>query len=333
MITNVYIQKYGGIDTSVVRTDRIENLEADIHQYYPELYRDLWGSQPIVATISLAELIDKVTDGEIVNTFCMMFLAYRYQLNLKLSPLSIAISFFNYKQLQIKKPGSVDETLYNKSTLPRLTYICFSGYFSELDIDVLTEFSENVQIIMIYDNQTGGPTFWDNKMSDVYEDDARKHKKAFDMISDKILLLPLDSSGGKINSRNLYDLFEYTVYRSIRKFRPDMVIINHPFNFTPENAEGPKSPPFILKPKTWSKILFEICVAANYKVMILPHKLLNADQYYEKVNFSSQNPHMKDFVKRVLPMFSQPLTSKSLEDYFVSSVEVMSSKTRVSSLN
>lgn len=323
LLTQVYLPNYDKFHEAV-RFDKDYLLE-DLSKYHQDLYMDLLSPQSIVAAISLAELIDKVTDGEIVNTFCLLLLAYRYPLNLKLSPLSIGISFFNYKQLLMPNPAFPEEKLYSKETLPKITYICFSGFYSEIDIDVLCEFSKNVQIIMLYDRETGGPVFWEENSIGIYQNDARSKKKDIFSLNDNVLLLPMDSSGGKINSKNIYDLFDYTVYKSIRKFKPEIVLINHSFNFGPEQAAQSKAP-FILKAKTWSKILYEICVAANYKVMILPHKLINLHEYCEDPVISETTQHLKHFSQTILPKFSDKFVEKSFEEYFIGSVEVLSSK-------
>lgn len=325
MITETYIEKYRAIDKPS-DCSSIEKLETFLKcdSRYEDFHSDFWSAQPIFAAISLAELIDKITDGEIVNTFCLFPIAYRFPLNLKLSPLALAISFFNFKQLQVTRPQSSTEFLYTKKTLPKITYICFTGYYSELDIDVLYQFSENVQVIMIYDAQTGGPDFWNDDTSDEQSiaQDSRVRRINFRSISDKILLLPLDTSNENVTSRNFYDLFEQAVYRSLRAFKPDLVAINHPFTFDPEQS----SCRFGLKPKTWSKILFEICEAVNYKVLILPHKLRSPEQEVKLEEASTSDQSMTYFIEKVIPQFCHKLNSKLFEEYFGSSLEVMASK-------
>mgnify|MGYP006950856946 FL=1 len=325
LITKIYAPIYGAINENFEQMEP-NKIEKEIKEKYPEFWHDFWSEQSVIMAVSLTELIDKVTDGEIHSSFCLLSLAYRFRLNLKLSPLALSISFFNYKQLQIEKPSS-KERIYSKSTLPRLTYICFSGFYSELDIDIINEFSENVQIIMIYDASTGGPLIGEERIVDADDDDARlpNQRRHFLSISEKLLLLPLDCSDGKITSRNLYDLFDTMVTRSIKKFRAEMVLINHPFNF--DSAQTSTSQlPFMLKPKTWSKILYDICLTVNCKVMIHPHKIIDPKNYDSGVNFKGNNAHLNFFVTNVVPVYANPFRRGYFEKCFLLSLEVLASK-------
>ena len=285
---------------------------------YPDFAKDVMNSSNLV----LHELIDKVTDGDISNGICLMSISYRFPLNIKLSPLALAGSFFNYKLMQATKLNTGGK-IYKRNSLPKMTYIYFTGYYSELDIDILSAFSDNVQIIMIYESSTGGPLFDSGILSDdELETDTKKFKKRESSRGQNknLLLIPLDSSLGTITSRELYDVFEDFVFEGLRRFNPEVVLINCPFNF--DTSDVSKRFPFTLKAKTWAKILHTICSIAFYRVVFLPHKIIERDEHKQQYQ---KRDILNNSITNTPSLYSQIWNKNCIEEYLVATLEVLTS--------
>ena len=312
IVAKVYIPVYGEL------TELKKFSESQMKSKYPDFASDFMNP----SHLALHELIDKITDGDIANGICLMSISYSFPLNAKLSPLALAGSFYNFKLLQAAKLNS-GEKLYKRDTLPKMTYICFTGYYSELDIDVLSATSDNVQIIMIYDSRTGGPAIDHEFMNESeVEFDARlpSRRKHFQKVNPNLLLIPLDTSNDGVTSRELYDVFEELVFEGLKRFKPELVLINCPFNF---NGDCTKKFPFSLKSKTWAKIFYTICDTAFFRVVLLPHKVIKREEYFDR---QSENENLDFFLDKVLPQFSQPWDKSNIEQYMAATIEVITSK-------
>ena len=271
VLENIYHKKYHFQKLGLM----ISEMETELSSQFPRLYEDFFSTENMITLTSLSELIDKISQGDILNAFCFSLLTFNFPLNLRLSPITLAISFDSYKKLQLKEEA---ENTYKKSALPKLTYICFNGIYSQLDIYMIYEYSDNVQVIMIYDQSTGGPIV-EQRTPDNSVSEAENDPKSFESlakISKNILLIPLDCSAGKIDSKSIYDLFTNTINRAVRAFEPETVLIAHSFTFHPDepyNQTKANPIPFSLKTSTWTKILYDLCLIANYKVLVYPSKL------------------------------------------------------------
>jgi len=304
----------------------LSEMETQLKSKFPRLSEDFFSPDNMITITSLSELIDKISQGEISNAFCFSLLKFEFPINLRLSSLALAISFDNYKKLQLKQD---QETTFKKSTLPKLTYISFNGLYSQLDINILYEYSDNVQVIMIYDKNTGGPIAEDRIPEDP-RNEAGIDFNTFDSIakiSKNILLLPLDFSEGKFDSKSIYNLFTNTINRAVRKFDPETVLITHSFNFQPEepfNQAKKSQVPFSLKASTWTKILHDLCVAVNYKVIVFPSKPCYGPNINNEAGAGADKWKLKESDEETLLAFSQPWNSSYIEDCFIGSLEVLS---------
>ena len=315
LVEKVYTPIYGLFPD---KPTKIEGLQSFMQQDHPKFYEDFWGDRNLEFADSFEDVLDKIRLSQYTNVLCLMDLSYTFPYNLKLSPLAFAISFYNFKleKLTEKQPKGL-EGQNIKAPLTKITYICFTGYYSEIDIDVLTKFSQDVQIIMIYLNTTGGPVL-DNKNTESSRDelDARvllKRKNVI-TISKNILLLPLDASEETINSDYIYELFDVIVTPAIKRFETEIVCVNYPISFHKESG-------FALKPSTWSKILYNICLAANYNVVLCPHRIFVPEE-----RDTIDNEAIQMFVADILPKFSRAPDWDYFQECFTRSLHVLSSK-------
>jgi len=260
-------------------------------------------------TMAIQGVLDKMTDQEILNTFVLSGLYYNHYLNLFLSPLAFSISEFHHKLLGLTKSGS-DQPFYKKGSLPKMTYISFTGIYSEFELDLLSEFSEHIQIIMIYDENTGGPKILGDRL-DEDDLDFRKEKRYYRAISDKILLLPLKAGKGKpLQSNEIWSIFETFVFKAINQFKPDYIAFNHSFIFHRES-----NAPFYLDEATLGRIVYNLAILADYRMIISPFKIPDlclaetsiAEDKRKKrmeegdkiINFFKEKTPLKDDIERV----------------------------------
>lgn len=322
---SVYQDLYG-LD-SLQQATSADEIEIALKKYVPELNSDFFCEHSIVAAISLSEIVEKLVDGEMLNMFSLFTTSYTHYLNLKLSPIVLGIAFYNYKILKQKIDKSGDDKK-QKSSLAKITYIHFIGHYSEIDLDILYHTSDNIQVIMIYDRASGGPSFEKNDpLNDPDAADARIpfQKKSVLKTSQNILLLPLDCSSGVIDSKEISNLFDSVVYRAILNFKPELIVLNHSFNFHP--SKTPREDfPFSLKVTTFQKIIHNLCIISQYKLMIIPHKLIGVNDYVFKTNFNTSNPHLQEFMKGSLRTYSRLWDVKYFTDCYVASLEVLTGK-------
>ena len=313
-----------------------DEIEISLKNKTPSLYRDLFGYQTILAIVSISEVIDKIIEGDLNSSFCLVSLSFTHSLSIKISPAALAVSFLNYKLLQrknddISSSSAAEKSSNNKQNLPKITLLYFTGYYSEVDIDIICELSENVQIIMVYDSSTGGPNFSSSMNSGAdeakTEEDSRDpyQKTPFYKKSSNILLLPLACTENTINSEEIWVLFERVIFPSIIRYAPELLIINHSFNFHPNKFEDKDDPMrFNLSQHIWDHIFYQLCLILQYKVVIIPHKLIEPKEYYRKTDFSTKNPHMKEFIENVPKIYGRPWNLNYFENTYVSSLEILS---------
>lgn len=295
----------------------LHEIEECLKRDHPLLYKDFAEMHPFSLTVTLWEIIQKIIDGLHPSCYCLASHSYSHYLNLKLSPAALGVSYYYFRTLYTTSQVA-DKP--RKSEAPKITYLSFTGFYSEIDIDVLYQNADNVQVIMIYDSSTGGPSF--NGTEPDRDARASESQRRDFRISNNILLLPLDCSDGRVSSKAIKELFEQVVYRAIRSFRPELLVVNHSFNFHPEGDF-----PFALKASAWQKILHNLCLIVSYKILIFPHKLVAEDEYALPNNFdSSESLHLCEFRSKALPVYSRPWNSGYFEDCFVKSLEALSGK-------
>ena len=273
-------------------------------------------NKTMVASIALAEVCDKITDGEIFNAFILLSNFLKHPLNNLLSTAALAVSFFNHKLSKIKKSNS-EEYIYNKSQLPKITYIAFEGFYSEITIDTLLSFSDNVQIIIIYDANTGGPNILHSRYGVVPDNDYRVNSLSNPSSAyDKILYLPLECDPEKksIFGEDFMILFDDMVLRSIRKFKPDLVVMSHSFTFTKNNKT-----PFYIEETQLSNIVYNICLTCNFKLIIFPFKL--HDEALKHYGHEEKSVERIQYIKQ---RFCEDYDRKYLKISFVNCVETLS---------
>jgi hypothetical protein len=270
-------------------------------------------NKTMLAAIALAEVCDKITDGEIFNAFILLSNFLTHPLNNLLSTAAIAVSFFNYKLTKLKKSSNNDEFIYTKSQLPKITYIAFEGFYSEITIDMLSSFSDNVQIIMIYDSKTGGP----NVLNSRYGEQKDLHYRVKDAeTNDKVLYVPLECASDKKSyfGEDFLLLFEDVILKSVRRFKPDLIVMSHSFNFTRNNKT-----PFQIDEKAFSQIVYNLCLTVNYKLIIFPFKLYASGlQVYDPRRHDNS-----ERIEYIRNRFCEDYDRKYLSNCFVDSVEAL----------
>ena len=312
MFNEVFVKIYG--------FESFGNLNADIElglkSKYPRFYHDFFGPDALSLVTSVGDLIEQVADGDMINAFCVCNLSFTSPLNQLLSPLALSLVYYTQRFLNKKRIDS-----NSKETPSKITYISFGGFFSELDVDLLDQLSENVQMIVIYEKSTSEFPIA-SRIDDVIELNGLQ-KNVPSKFRSNLLLLPLDCSGGKISSRHLIDLFENVVHRAIKAFAPEAILISHSFNFNPtQSLHGKTNPvPFSLKASTWGKILYNLCLAVNYRVIVFPHKPLLPEAIEVK-----ENENLEKILKEIIPIYSQEWNALYLEECMTLTMEVLSGK-------
>ena len=296
-------------------------------------------SEPIMAiVISLQEALDKITDDEINNLFVLCCHNFIHPINWLLSPVAISLSFFHMQLLGMKKPHK-DDPYYTKSNLPRVTYLSLTGLFSEIDIDILNAFSDNVQIINVYDENTGGPSSILNQGEYSSEPSFRDTDSTFQKIT-KLLLVPLKCSkegGGKPYQPNdLLTLFQDIVIRSIEKFKPSYIVLNCSLIFD-KNSQTP----FWLDEETFGHIVHLLCQLCDNKVLIYPFKLPQKPPQDSKDNELllsgikryNQKPKLQTRLQFIWDRYFIPYNEIYLRDCFVQAFEALSGLKEASLFN
>ena len=287
---------------------------------------DLLNDSIVNTVVSLMENIDRLSDDEIKSCFVLSSHTFTHPLNCLLSPAALSVAFMNYKLSQLQKPNK-DELYYNPKSLPRVTYLSFTGIYSEIDIDVLNAFSENIQTIMVYDEQTGGPDI----LPDVaYGEgrDFRQIKRHAGDINEKLLLLPMrsykDRNGKVYNSNDILCFFEEIIFKSIEKFKPSYIVLNCSLNFDPESKN-----PFNLDPKTLGHIVQVLSQLSDKKVLIYPFKLpdINNSEVQTCLDRSAsflQVEEQRDRFINILDCYSETYNIEYFNDCFINLIETLS---------
>jgi hypothetical protein len=167
-------------------------------------------------------------------------------------PVSLMLAYYLDRQKKTKPEEHVK----------KITYINFVGFYPELDIDFLRQTSTAIQMICIYDKETQNYPL--PKVPNENSDPQQNSE-----FEKNLLLLPLSSSEGKIDSHYIESLFERIVEKALEKFGPDLIIISHSFLFSPWQNN---SLLFNLDVDSWSRILYRLCLKVNYKVIVFLHK-------------------------------------------------------------
>ena len=328
IVVEIYKNKYGVVSTDSIKEN---NIMDKLKHHEPELYHDFFNDEAIIEVMSLQILIEKVGDGDIVNSVGLVAFNFLHPLNQKLSIQALAASFLNYKLLHTK---ITDRSLvYNKDNLPKITLLSMVGYYSELDIDILYHYSKNVQIVMLYDSRTGGPDFsnWE-----IVETDTRLPNctKPFYMISDKLLLLPIDVSHGSLESHEIYDIFEKVICYSVQLFKPDIALVNHSFNFHPSSSSEVNPIPFSLKARTLCKIIYDFCQAVQYRILVTVRKPIRRVGADGKPLWHSKSTEKSTELKEVVgidpTIYFREWDYNYCEDAIESVIEVITSNTILS---
>ena len=279
------------------------------------LFDDLSNELALKTVLSIRKVLDDVTDDEITNFFIMNTHSFLHPINYLLSPAALSVSFFNSQLLNTKKLYK-DEYYYSKSSLPSVTYLNISGIYSEIDIDILHEFSGNIQTIMIYDENTGGPSIL-SKGEYKEEIDGRKNPRGFQTISDKLLLIPLRCDKKRkeksYSQNDILSIIEQMVVGAIAKFKPSYVVLNCSLIH-----DGQSNTPFCIDGNTLGKILQLISVLCDQKVVVYPFKLPNlAGGNNQKILKRSAR---YDYI---FEKYAIPYQPKFLLDCFVNCIEAL----------
>lgn len=309
-----------------------ESLESSIKDNKKLLKYDFLNDSTLAITVSLSEVIDRLTDSdEIQNCIILNSHSFIHPSNWLLSPAALALSFFNSQIIDLKKPKN-DEPYYTKATLPRVSYLSLTGILSEMDINVLNRSSENIQIVSIYDENTGGPTILrDDRLVKVPK--KSNLKIDFQDTSNKLLLLPLkckkNSDGSykkEYTSNGILQLIEYAVIPSLTKFRPSYIVLNVSLIFDAENQT-----PFSIDTETLGYIVHLLGKLADCKVIVFPFKIPNMKEPEIKDCFEEAKKHIEDKEEQerldsILDRYGVPYNEVYLRNSIVRIFEVLSGK-------
>ena len=284
----------------------------------------------IIATVgSMTEALNKITDDEASNYVFLSSHNFLDPINWLLSPAALSIAYFNYQLLNTRKPHK-EENYYTKQSLTKVTYICFTGIYSEIDIDIIYAISDNVQIIMIYDENTGGPAIISNKYKQ--EDrDFRKTKRHFHTISNRLLLIPLkcpEKSTQKSYSPNdILAVFEEIVLKALSKFKSSYIVLNCSLTFEENNKT-----PFILDETTLACIVNMISTTCDNKILVYPFKLPDLrvqeiiDHTAKSLDELKDNKEDHDRLRYIIDTYSVTYNEEFFSNCFVAIFEVLSGK-------
>ena len=305
--------------------DGVQSPKLPISDEKTLLTDDLLNDSAMVTAISILEMYDKITDNEIQNCIMMTTHSFIHPVNYLLSIAALGLSFFNFQLLSLRK-FQTDEAFYDRETLPPVTYISFTGIFSEIDIDVVNAFSNNVQTIVLYDSSTGGPTL-DKKGAYEVVEDQRTTPRHPHTVSDKLLLIPLNCENSKTkkayNQNDILTIFENLVARSIAKFKPTYIVLNCSFIFEENNDT-----PLAIDKETMAQIIHLLSLLCDKKIIIYPFKLPNIQRgdtkkYFDATNQFLKSDLQKERFKTIFTKYSRPYDEKYLAGSIYASFEVL----------
>jgi hypothetical protein len=306
-------------EKSMRKIQGLEYSEKKLKEKFPLCFNDLLGPETYKTIISISELAEKLLEGQFESSFCLVSIQFSHHQVLKVSLAAMVISFYNFKLLQ-KKPSHHEEA-FKKDTLPKITLITFVGPYFELDAVLLNEYSENVQLIVIYEQQ-------DDTLSEMIDKVWKQN----------VLLLPLT---GLIQSSSIVFLFRNYVLPAIKIFEPELVFFSHSFNMHPAkdnstnmHAAKDNSTKISLYSHDLSYIVDSLCKLTNYKVIIIPEKVIEKDEYVgnseiDNLKFSKSSTRKWNydyFTKCVIKIFEgltrmkTPTLSKHADDFSAFSV-------------
>ena len=286
----------------------------------------------MTTVLSLHELFDRITDDEVSNCFCLTSNPFIHPINYLLSPAALALSYFHHSLLASKNPRRNTENHYNKQTLPRVTYLSLTGIYSEIDIDIINTFSDSVQTIVIYDENTGGPPILPRKNNRKFEEGSlREQETHFHNICKMLLLIPLEcSTDEKIksySSKDMLNLIMDMVIPSIAKFKPTYIVLNCSLIFDQNNKT-----PFDIDESTLAKITQLLKVVADQKVIIYPFKLPTQTEnhtltVFNQVHESKKKQEQQQRLDYIFKRYAIPYNETYLLNSFVNTLEALSGST------
>ena len=280
---------------------------------------DFLNDSIIKTAFCLKKIINKITDDKITNCFVLSYHTFLHPINQLLSPAALSLSFFNHHLLSLK--NNLQKQIYTPQSLPRVVYLNLSGIYSEIDIDVINEFSSNVQTISIYDERTGGPQILSRTNYDG-ENDMRKASKNFQKISDKLLLIPLKCPERKCYGQNdILNIMEEIVVKSIAQFKPSYIVLNCSLIF-----DEASNNPFLMDEKTLSQIIHLLNQVSDCRILIYPFKLPNMDLNENKRLFKESmafidKPNQQERFSYIFEKYAQVYNEEFVRDSFINMIE------------
>lgn len=175
------------------------------------LIQDLLNPKTKVHIKAFSEICEKIAVQESGSCLFFNLLHFEEFYHQYFSPAALSLSYFFYLEKNKEEkaepypktdsPQKAPEKGYLKKgsfTPTKVTYLSFSGIYSEMDQDYLTQYGEdNAQIIQIYDERTGGPIMQAGR-KDLISIDMREKSIPFDPNSKNVYLIPLTvGDGGK----------------------------------------------------------------------------------------------------------------------------------------
>ena len=265
-----------------------------------------------------------MTDDKITNCFVLSYHAFLHPINYLLSPAALSLSYFHSQLLSLKKQDS--KNFYSSTSLPRVTYLNLTGIYSEIDIDIINEFSANVQTIMIYDENTGGPSIL-TKGFHAPDNDMRSSSKHFHQISEKLLLIPLKCNQNQqkksYNQNDILNIIESFVVRAIANFKPSYIVLNCSLIFDETN-----NTPFVIDEKALSQIIHKLNQLSDNKILIYPWKLpdmkINENKrlFNESLSFV-KNEEQLERISYIFDQYAVAYNEEFLRDSFFNIIETL----------
>lgn len=313
-------------NTDNIDLSKIESLHEAEQEDKGLLSYDFFNPSTLSIVTSLYEIFDKITDDEIENCVFLASHSFIHPYNWFLSPAALALAYFHSQLLFLKKPYKED-LYYTKQNLPSITYISLTGIYSEMDIDVLNAFSENIQTIIVYDETTGGPSF-SQKGEYSATEDLRIKKRNFQEISNKLLLVPFHNSKTKkqglkdFSPNDLLWIVENVILAAIEKFRPSYIVLNCSLIFDESN-----NTPFLMDQESMTHIINVLKQVCDNKVVVFPFKLANqknpqnAELFNSVINYAPKN--QQDRLRNVVQKYGVPYNNLHVRDIFMSIFEAL----------
>lgn len=172
------------------------------------------------------------------------------------SPLQIAIPLY-YFYLQKE----------NVEEKKRISLIIFGDRYTDLSIRFMLKYSayDDVQIIMIYEK--GKHITFDLANRTTNNSEISKMKSSLE-INWNLLLLPLDFKKEVMGSSEWDHIFQNVVSPAISSFHPDLVIIDHCFNFKTQQIIFSDQDCSI-----WKRILYHLRKASSNNILLVSRNL------------------------------------------------------------